>query len=43
MNKHCIGNCIMCGKCANSPILESFVLTGQAEPREGYGIAVDIY
>ena len=42
MSKSCIGNCIICGKCAKSPILESFVLTGQTEPREGYGIAVDI-
>ena len=42
MSKSCIGNCIICGKCAKSPILESFVLTGQTEPREGHGIAVDI-
>ena len=39
----CLGNCILCGKCANTPILEFF-----EEPKllqstfDGFGIAIDI-
>lgn len=43
MNEKCIGNCLICGKCGSSAILDSFSLNKQSlNPREGFGIAVDI-
>jgi len=43
MIEGCIGNCLLCGKCGQFPILEDFAADGQAlEPRDGYGVAVDI-
>jgi len=39
----CHGNCITCGKCNNFRILDQYAQSGTAhEPREGYGIAIDI-
>ncbi|MCL2004509.1 MAG: ASKHA domain-containing protein [Oscillospiraceae bacterium] len=38
----CIGNCLLCGKCGGFAILDSFRAGAETEPREGYGIAVDI-
>jgi len=43
MSKPCSGNCLACGKCVNLPVLEAFHAGNQIrEPREGYGVAVDI-
>ena len=39
----CIKNCLLCGKCAKLPILDTFHKKQyQFTPREGYGIAMDI-
>ena len=43
MREGCIGNCLLCGKCGSFAILDSFRLNKHNfEPREGYGIALDI-
>jgi uncharacterized 2Fe-2S/4Fe-4S cluster protein (DUF4445 family) len=39
----CVGNCIICGKCNSTPILEHFSQNNIIiEDGEGYGIAIDI-
>ena len=42
MSVKCAGNCIICGKCGNFKILDSFKLRISREERSGFGIAVDI-
>ena len=43
MGEKCAGNCIICGKCTTASILDAFSITGrEPQPRDGYGIAVDI-
>ena len=43
MNKNCIGNCLLCGKCKEYSILESFDDEPmKITPREGFGVAIDI-
>ena len=43
MGFRCDGNCTVCGRCANAPILTKFMVKGEDfKPRTGYGIAVDI-
>ena len=43
MSKTCVVNCLICGKCATFPILDSFnTATIAIETTGGHGIAVDI-
>ena len=43
MSKNCIANCLICGRCATFPILDSFNTASVAiETAKGYGIAIDI-
>ena len=43
MPENCIANCLVCGKCAIFPILDSFNTASVGiETTEGYGVAIDI-